>query len=63
MKNISSSAPACVRAPHPKIDKRAAVTNAKASDVYQIVIHIEKIFKEVYNINIRREVVVLGSFI
>ena len=37
--------------------------NAKASDVYQIVIHIEKIINEKYNIKIRREVVVLGSFI
>ena len=36
--------------------------NAKASEVYEIVIHVEKIFQEKYNINIRREVVVLGSF-
>ena len=36
--------------------------SAKASDVYQIVIHVEKIFKEKYNIEIRREVIVLGSF-
>ena len=36
--------------------------NAKASDVYQIVAHVEKIFKDKYNIEIRREVVVLGSF-
>ena len=36
--------------------------NAKASNVYQIVTHVEKIFKEKYNIDIRREVVVLGPF-
>ena len=36
--------------------------NAKSSDVYQIVIHVEKILKDKYDINIRREVVVLGSF-
>ena len=36
--------------------------NAKSSDVYQIVVHVEKILKDKYNINIRREVVVLGSF-
>ena len=36
--------------------------NAKASEVYQIVTHIEKVFKDKYNISIRREVVVLGSF-
>jgi UDP-N-acetylmuramate dehydrogenase len=36
--------------------------SAKASDVYQIVIHVEKIFSEKYNIAIRREVIVLGSF-
>ena len=36
--------------------------SAKALDVYQIVIHVEKIFKEKYNISIRREVIVLGSF-
>ena len=36
--------------------------NARASDVYQIVTHVEKIFKEKYDIAIRREVVVLGSF-
>ena len=36
--------------------------NAKASDVYDIVIHVEKIFKDKYNINIIREVEVLGFF-
>ena len=36
--------------------------NCKASEVYEIVIYVEKIFKEKYGINIRREVVVLGSF-
>ena len=36
--------------------------NAKASEVYEIVIHVEKVFKEKYDISIRREVVVLGSF-
>ena len=36
--------------------------SARASDVYQIVIHVEKIFREKYNIEIRREVIVLGSF-
>ena len=36
--------------------------NAKSSDVYQIVTHVEKILKEKYDINIKREVVVLGSF-
>ena len=35
---------------------------AKASEVYEIVIHVEKIFKEKYDIKIRREVIVLGSF-
>ena len=36
--------------------------NAKASDMYQIVTHVEKVFQDKYNISIRREVVVLGSF-
>ena len=36
--------------------------NARSSDVYQIVTHIEKTLKDKYDINIRREVVVLGSF-
>ena len=36
--------------------------NAKSSDVYEIVTHVEKIMKSKYNIYIRREVVVLGSF-
>ena len=36
--------------------------NAKASEVYEIVIHVEKVFKEKYDITIRREVIVLGSF-
>ena len=35
---------------------------AKASEVYEIVIHVEKVFKEKYDIKIRREVIVLGSF-
>ena len=36
--------------------------NAKSSDVYEIVIIIEKIMKAKYNINIIREVVMLGTF-
>ena len=36
--------------------------NAKASDVLKIVTHIEKIILSKYNIKIRREVVVLGTF-
>ena len=36
--------------------------NAKASDVYQIVTHVEKIFRDKYDIEIKREVIVLGSF-
>ena len=36
--------------------------NAKASEVYEIVTHIEQVFRDKYNINIRREVIVLGSF-
>ena len=36
--------------------------NAKSSDVYKIVTHVEEIMKSKYNIDIRREVVVLGSF-
>ena len=36
--------------------------NAKSSDVYKIVTHVEEILKSKYNIDIRREVVVLGSF-
>ena len=36
--------------------------NATSSDVYKIVIHVEKILKLKYDINIRREVVVIGSF-
>ena len=36
--------------------------NAKSSDVYEIVTHVETIMKSKYNIDIRREVVVLGSF-
>ena len=36
--------------------------NAKSIDVYRIVTHIENIIKTKYNINIKREVVVLGSF-
>lgn len=36
--------------------------NAKASDVYKIVTHIEKVFEDKYNINIKREVIILGSF-
>ena len=36
--------------------------NAKSSDVYEIVTHIEKIIKSKYDLDIKREVVVLGSF-
>ena len=36
--------------------------NAKSSDVYKIVTHVEAIIKSKYNINIKREVVVLGYF-
>ena len=36
--------------------------NAKSSDVYRIVIHVENIMKTKYNIDIKREVIVLGSF-
>ena len=36
--------------------------NAKASDVYQIVTQVETIFKDKYNIPIRRKVVFLGPF-
>ena len=36
--------------------------SAKSSDVYNIVTHIEKIIKTKYNLDIKREVVVLGSF-
>ena len=36
--------------------------NAKSSDVFEIVTHIEKVIKSKYNIKIRREVIVLGSF-
>ena len=36
--------------------------NAKSSDVYEIVTHVEKVMKSKYNIDIKREVVVLGSF-
>ena len=36
--------------------------NAKSTDVYQIVTHVETIMKSKYDIDIRREVVVLGSF-
>ena len=36
--------------------------NATASDVYTIVTEVEKIIKSKYNIDIKREVVVLGSF-
>jgi len=35
---------------------------AKSADVYDIVTHVEKIMKSKYNLNIKREVVVLGSF-
>ena len=37
--------------------------NAKSSDVYKIVTQVEKILKLKYDINIKREVVVLGSFL
>ena len=36
---------------------------AKASDVYEIITHVEKVFKEKYKIYIKREVVVLGFFL
>ena len=36
--------------------------NAKSSDVYEIVTHIEKIMKVKYDINIKKEVIVLGNF-
>ena len=36
--------------------------NATSSDVYAVVTHIEKIIKSKYNIDIKREVVVLGQF-
>lgn len=36
--------------------------NAKSSDVYKIVLHVEKTIKKNYNINIKREVVVIGAF-
>ena len=36
--------------------------NAKSSDVYKIVTYVEKIMKDKYGLNIRREVVILGSF-
>ena len=36
--------------------------NAKSSEVYELVTHIEKVMKTKYNIEIRREVIVLGSF-
>jgi len=35
---------------------------AKSSDVYEIVKYVEKIISSKYNIDIKREVVVLGSF-
>ena len=41
---------------------RVNLGNAKVSEVYEIVIHVEKVFKEKYDIKIRREVIVLGSF-
>ena len=36
--------------------------NAKSSDVYEIVTKVENIMKSKYNIDIMREVVVLGFF-
>ena len=36
--------------------------NASASNVYDIVTHVEKVIKDKYNIVIRREVIVLGQF-
>lgn len=36
--------------------------NATSSDVYKIAIHVENIMKIKYNLNIKREVIVLGSF-
>ena len=35
---------------------------AKSSDIYKIVTYVEDIMKSKYNINIKREVIVLGSF-
>ena len=36
--------------------------NATSSDVYKIATHVEKVLKSKYDINIRREVVVIGAF-
>ena len=36
--------------------------NAKASEVYKIVTHVENVIKNKYNITIRREVILLGYF-
>lgn len=36
--------------------------NAKASEVYEVVTNVEKVFKDKYNIGIRREVILLDSF-
>ena len=35
----------------------------KGSEVMEIVMHIEKIMKEKYKIEIKREVIVIGAFI
>ena len=37
--------------------------NGTASQVMEIVLYIEKIMKEKYNIQMRREVVVIGTFL
>ena len=36
--------------------------NATSSDVYEVVTHIEKTMKSRYNIEMKREVIVIGSF-
>ena len=36
--------------------------NAKSSDVNKLALHVEKIIKAKYKINIKREVVMLGLF-
>ena len=36
--------------------------NAKASDVFKICIHVQKVIKSKYNIKINPEVIFLGSF-
>ena len=36
--------------------------SAKSSDVYEVATHVEKTMKSRYNIEIKREVIVIGSF-